>query len=104
MYAIFEDGGKQYKVSQGDKVLLERRDLEEGQSELTFDKVLMVGEGENARIGTPWVDGASVVGKVVEELKLPKVRIVKFRRRKGYLRQKGHRQKALKVEIASINA
>ncbi len=104
MYAIFEDGGKQYKVSAGDKLLVERRDLPEGQSELTFDKVLMLGEGEAARIGTPFVAGASVSAKLVEELKLPKVVGIKFRRRKGYKRKFGHRQQALKVEISAINA
>lgn len=104
MYAIFEDGGKQYKVSAGDKVLLERRDLDEGQTELTFDKVLMVGEGESARVGTPWVDGATISAKVVQELKLAKVTGVKFRRRKGSMTRWGHRQKALKVEISAINA
>ncbi len=104
MYAIFDDGGKQYKVGPGDMLLVERRDLTEGQTEVTFDKVLMVGEGADARIGTPWVAGATVTAKVVEELKGPKVRGIKFRRRKGYIKHWGHRQKLLKVEIAKINA
>ena len=103
MYAIFEDGGKQYKVSQGDRLLLERRDLEPGQSEVTFDRILMVGEGESARIGAPWVDGATVSAKILEELKLPKIIGIKFSRRKGYMRKWGHRQRALKVEISAIN-
>jgi large subunit ribosomal protein L21 len=104
VYAIFEDGGKQYKVSAGDKLLIERKDLAEGQTELTFDKILMVGEGEAARIGAPWVDGVTVSAKVVEELKLPKVVGIKFRRRKGYMKKFGHRQQAIKVEISAINA
>ena len=104
MYAIFEDGGKQYKVTTGDKLLIELRDLPEGQAEITFDKVLMLGEGPEARIGTPWVQGASVTAKIVEELKTPKVRGVKFRRRKGYVKHWGHRQNMLKVEIGTINA
>ncbi len=104
MYAIFEDGGKQYKVSSGDKLLIELKELPEGQTEVTFDKVLMVGEGADARIGTPWVEGATVTAKVVEQLKTPKVRGVKFRRRKGYVKHWGHRQNMLKVEIAAINA
>ena len=102
MYAIFEDGGKQYKVSAGDKLLIERQDLDEGQSELTFDKVLMVGEGEDARVGAPWVEGATVSAKIIEELKLPKVIGIKFRRRKGSRTKWGHRQKALKIEISAI--
>ncbi len=104
MYAIFEDGGKQYKVTSGDKLLIELKELPEGQTEVTFDKVLMVGEGADARIGTPWVEGATVTAKVVEQLKTPKVRGVKFRRRKGYVKHWGHRQNMLKVEIAAINA
>ena len=104
MYAIIEDGGKQYKVSEGDALLIELRDLAEGQSEITFDKVLMLGEGENARVGTPWVDGATVTAKVVEALKTPKVVGVKFRRRKGYMKKFGHRQQMLKVAIEKINA
>lgn len=104
MYAIFDDGGKQYKVSTGDMLLVELHDLPEGQSEITFDKVLMVGEGDEARIGSPWVDGATVSAKVVEQLKMPKIHGLKFKRRKGYMKRWGHRQKMLKVEIGAINA
>jgi large subunit ribosomal protein L21 len=103
VYAIIEDGGKQYKVSEGDVLLIERRDLEEGQDEIVFDRVLMMGEGADARIGTPWVNGATVTAKVSRELKMPKVNIVKFKRRKGYLLRKGHRQKMLRVEISAIS-
>jgi large subunit ribosomal protein L21 len=104
VYAIFEDGGKQYKVSTGDKLLIELKELPEAQAEITFDKVLMVGEGADARIGTPWVPGATVTAKVLEQIKTPKVRGAKFRRRKGYTKQWGHRQSMLHVEIAAINA
>jgi large subunit ribosomal protein L21 len=104
VYAIFEDGGKQYKVSQGDSLLIERRDGVGPGDEVVFDKVLMVGEGDGAAIGTPWVQGASVTARLSKELKMPKVRTVKFRRRKGYRLTKGHRQQMLRVEIASINS
>ncbi len=104
MYAIFEDGGKQYKVSPGDMLLIERQDLKEGQSELTFEKVLLVGEGADAKLGTPWVEGATVTAKLVEELRTPKIRGIKFKRRKGHARHWGHRQDMLKVEIDAINA
>ncbi len=104
MYAIFEDGGKQYKVNSGDLLLIERRDLEENEQELSFDKVLMVGEGDDAQIGTPWLDGATVTAKVVDELKMPKIHGVKLKRRKGYLKRWGHRQRMLKVQIADIKA
>lgn len=102
MYAILEDGGKQYKVSEGDKLLIERKDLDEGQSELNFDQVLMVGEGSEARVGTPWVEGATVSAKIIGQTKLPKVIGIKFRRRKGSRTKWGHRQKALLVEITAI--
>lgn len=104
MYAIFEDGGKQYKVSTGDKLLIELKELPEDQTQVVFDKVLMTGEGAEARIGTPWLEGASVAATVMEETKLPKVTGVKFRRRKGYLKKWGHRQRALLVRIDAINA
>jgi large subunit ribosomal protein L21 len=104
VYAIIEDGGKQYKVSTGDKLLIELKDLPEGQSDVVFDKVLMTGEGAAARIGTPWLDGASVAATVIEETKLPKVTGIRFRRRKGYVKKWGHRQKALLVQINAINA
>ncbi len=104
MYAIFEDGGKQYKVSRGDALLVERQDLEPEQSELTFDRVMMVGDEGETKIGTPWVAGATVKARLVGELKMPKVTGVKFSRRKGYQRKFGHRQQVLRVEITEINA
>ena len=103
MYVVFEDGGKQYKVSEGDALLIEQRDLNVGQAEITFDRVLMVGEGEDARVGTPWVKGATVTARVTEELKTAKVMGVKFKRRKGYMKRFGHRQQMLKVAIEKIN-
>lgn len=103
MYAIFEDGGKQYKVSPGDALLIERRDLAEGQTEITFPHVLMLGDGADATIGTPHVAGASVTARLTQELKTPKVVTIKHRRRKGYKLKKGHRQSMLRVEIAAIN-
>lgn len=102
MYAVFEDGGKQYKVSEGDMLLVERRDVPEGQSEIRFDRVLLVGEGEKARVGTPLVAGASVSARVVDELKTAKVTGIKFNRRKGYRKKWGHRQRMLRVEISRI--
>jgi len=104
VYAIFEDGGKQYKVSQGDKLLIELRELPEGQREIVFDQVLMVGEGADAKIGTPLVSGATVTARVADELKLPKVVGIKFSRRKGYRKKWGHRQRALRGEITDIKA
>jgi len=104
VYAIFEDGGKQYKVSEGDALLIERRELEADASGIQFDKVMMVDEGDDARIGTPWVEGATISATIERELKMPKINIIKFRRRKGFLRRQGHRQQMIRVHIDKINA
>ena len=104
MYAIIEDGGKQYKVSEGDVLLVERKDLADDAKSIEFEHVLMVGEGENARIGTPWLAGAKVTATITDEIKTPKVVGVKFKRRKGYMRKFGHRQRMLKVEVSKIDA
>lgn len=102
MYAIFEDGGKQYKVSEGDLLLIERRDLPEGTKDITFDRVLMVGQGADAKIGTPWVEGATIKAELQQELQMPKVVGVHFRRRKGFKKKFGHRQTMLRVKISGI--
>lgn len=104
MYAIFEDGGKQYKVSEGDSLLVETRELADGAKEVVFDKVLMVGEGEKAKVGAPWVSGASVTANLVAELKTAKVTGIKFSRRKGYRKKWGHRQQMMRVQVAAIKA
>ena len=103
MYAIIEDSGTQVKVAPGDVVELDVRELGEGQDEVTFDRVLAVGGDGPARLGTPYVDGASVTAKVLGEVQGEKLAIQKFKRRKGYKRRTGHRQRYLRVEVASIN-
>jgi len=103
VYAIFEDGGKQYKVSEGDQLLVELRDMAEGQTELKFEQVLMLGEGDSSKVGQPYVSGASVTATLVEALKMPKVIGIKFARRKGYKKKFGHRQPMLRVQIAKIS-
>ena len=102
MYAIFEDGGRQYKASPGDKLYVDLRDLAEDQETLEFDHVLAVGEGEDARIGQPLVEGAKVVARIEGEVKGPKIDVIKFRRRKNYQRKQGHRQKHIQVTISEI--
>lgn len=102
MYAIIEDSGRQFRVTQGDKIYVELRDLTEGQDTLEFDRVLALGEGEGARIGQPLVAGAKVVAKIDRELKGEKIDIIKFRRRKNYRRKTGHRQRYLQVTISDI--
>ncbi|NLX12296.1 MAG: 50S ribosomal protein L21 [Phycisphaerales bacterium] len=104
MYAIFEDGGRQYKVACGDKVYVDLRELPEGQDTLEFNQVLTIGEGENARIGQPFVEGAKVIGQLQGQIKGPKLVNIKFQRRKNYRRKIGHRQKHLHVTISEIVA
>ena len=104
MYAIFEDGGRQYKVSEGDALLVDLREMKDDQNEIVFDKVMMVGEGAAARIGAPWVAGATVLAEVEQQLKMPKVTGIKFSRRKGYKKKWGHRQQMLRLSIKKINA
>jgi len=104
MYAIIEDSGSQMKVEEGETLLVDPRDLPDGAGELTFDRVLMIGEvGGDARIGQPYVDGASVTAEIVDrEVKSDKIDVVKFKRRKGYRRKQGHRQSYMAVKVASI--
>ncbi len=102
-YAIIKTGGKQYRVSVGDKLDVEKLEGAEGDT-ITFGDVLAAGEGDSLKFGGPFLSGVSVVGKVVSQFKAPKVTAFKFRRRKGYHRKKGHRQNLTKVEITGINA
>src|SRR5207237_5122499 len=104
MYASVQDGGKQYRLEKGDTVYLETRVLSEGEKSITLDRVLMVGDGAASRVGAPYLEGASVVAKLEDRVRGPKLEIVKFRRRKGYRLHKGHRQNLLKVTVESINA
>jgi large subunit ribosomal protein L21 len=101
MYAIIASGGKQYKVTEGETVKLEKLDNES--SAVEFDKVLLLKNGETTTIGTPYVPGAKVSGEIVEQGRGDKIRIVKFRRRKHYLKQTGHRQDFTAVKIIKIN-
>ena len=105
MYAIIEDSGTQIKVSQGDVIEIDHRE-HDGTSSLVFDKVLAIGDAESedsARLGQPYIDGASVSAEVVECFKSDKLHVIKFKRRKGYRRKTGHRQDMLRVKIDSIS-
>ena len=102
MYAVIEEGGKQYRVSQGDKIRVEKRDLAEG-SEFTIDKVMMVGRDDGATIGAPYVEGASVTAKILEHGKEDKVIVFKYRRKKNYRRFRGHRQQYTLLSVEAIN-
>lgn len=101
MYAVFQSGGKQHRVSEGQVVRLEKIEIETG-SQIVFDKVLMVANGENIQVGAPFVEGATVKAEIVEHGRGDKIKIVKFRRRKHYRKQQGHRQWFTDVKITAI--
>ena len=101
MYAVFKTGGKQYRATQGQKVKLEKINANSGDKVL-FTEVLMVGEGSDVEIGTPFLTNASVEAKVLEESKDKKIEVIKFKRRKNYKRTFGHRQCYTLVEITGI--
>lgn len=103
MYAVIATGGKQYRVSQGAVLRVEKLDAEEGAS-IEFDQVLLVGEGDQLSLGTPFLDGGKVQAVVMSQGKARKVEIVKFRRRQNYRRTKGHRQHFTQVKITGIVA
>lgn len=103
MYAIIQEGGRQHKVTSGDRLLIDRPFVE-GTKTITFDQVLLVaGEGD-PKIGQPIVAGATVTADVVGAKKGPKIDTIKYKRRKGYHKKVGHRQKYTEVKITAINA
>ena len=104
MYAIIEDSGTQIKVASGDILDIDLRDKPDSDT-LTFDKVLAVGDGESAAtLGTPYINGASVTAAVLDEVRGDKIDVIKYKRRKGYRRKAGHRQKFLRVKITDIKS
>jgi large subunit ribosomal protein L21 len=103
MYAIVEDSGTQIKLTSGDILEIDLRDCNDGDT-LTLDKVLMIGGEGEPTLGTPYVEGASVEVEVLEEFKGEKLDIIKFKRRKGYRRKTGHRQRYLRIRVGEISA
>ena len=102
MYAIIATGGKQYKVSEGDIITIEKLGVEAGEK-VTFDQVLVVG-GDDLKVGDPTVAGATVEASVVENGKARKVIVYKYKRKTGYHKKNGHRQAFTQVKIEKINA
>ena len=102
MHAIIETGGKQYKVTEGDVLFIEKLPVEEGDS-LVFDKVLAI-LGDEAKFGAPLIEGAKVDASVMKNGKGKKIRIFKMKPKKGYRRRQGHRQPYTKVQIGKIHA
>ena len=102
MYAVILTGGKQYSVKVGDSIFVEKLNAE-ADSEVTFEKVLAVGEEGPVKVGAPVVGGATVVGKVIKNGKGKKIVVFKYKPKSGYKRKQGHRQPYTKVEITAIN-
>jgi large subunit ribosomal protein L21 len=103
MYAVIATGGKQYRVQAEDIIDIERLEEHEAGKKIEFDKILTVGEGEDIKVGSPYVEGAKVEAEIVEEFRGKKVIAFKMKRRKGYRKTIGHRQDLVKVKIVKIN-
>lgn len=100
-YAIIKDGSKQYQVAEGDKLLIERRDAKPGE-EINFNEILLYANGDEIKVGAPIVQGVNVKATVEKEIKADKVTGIKFRKREGYRRKIGHRQKYTVLKITNI--
>ncbi|OGU21266.1 MAG: 50S ribosomal protein L21 [Hydrogenophilales bacterium RIFOXYD1_FULL_62_11] len=103
MYAVIKTGGKQYRVCAGDKLKIEKLEADIG-SEITFDQVLMVGDGADIKVGAPMLRGATVIATVLNQARGDKIKIFKMRRRKHYRKSQGHRQYFTEVLIGGITA
>lgn len=103
MFAIFQDRGKQYKVSEGQILRIDLLPKPKGE-EVEFSNVLMVGQEEDVQMGAPFVEKAKIKAKVLGEEKAKKIQMYKFKRRKGYKRKQGHRQRYTSIKILSIQA
>lgn len=107
MYAVIEDSGRQFKVTSGDVIRIDRQVPAEGEqhpANVTFDRVLLVAGDGDAKLGGPVLDGATVTADVLGPVKGKKLRVVKYKRRKGYHVENGHRQQYLQVKITGVNA
>jgi len=103
MYAVIKTGGKQYKVSEGETLKIEKLNADAGSS-IDLNEVLMVADGDDVRIGTPFLDGGKVSATIESHGRHKKIRIIKFKRRKHYRRQMGHRQDFTEIKIEKISA
>lgn len=103
MYAVIESGGKQHRVVEGEILKLEKLEASTGKK-INFDKVLMVGEGADVKIGTPYVKSSKVTAEVISHGRAKKVNIIKFNRRKHHQKRQGHRQWFTEVKITGISA
>lgn len=102
MFAVLETGGKQYKVSEGDIIQVEKLEQAAGET-VSLDKVLMIGTGSDVEVGSPYLEGISVIGEISAQLKAKKIIVFKKHRRKKYRRKNGHRQLISQVKITKIS-
>ena len=103
MYAVIKTGGKQFRVSKGDVIAIEKLEGDKG-GKLTFEEVLMVGGSKDMKIGRPFIDGVTVSGTIEDQFKDKKIIVYKKKKRKGYEKRQGHYQQKTKVKITAINA
>jgi len=103
MYAVIQTGGKQYRVAEGDTLKVEKILADEG-STVEIDKVLLVADGDNVRVGRPFIEGGKVTATVKSQGRAKKVHIIKFRRRKHHMKRQGHRQWFTELTITGISA
>jgi large subunit ribosomal protein L21 len=101
MYAVIQTGGKQYRISEGDLITVEKLDGSAG-DRVELPSVLMVGEGNQITVGQPWLEQARVMGTIVRQTRGPKVLIFKYKRRKGYQKRQGHRQAQTVLRVTEI--
>ena len=101
MYAVIKTGGKQYKVSEGDVLNFEKIEGDKGAT-VSFDEVLLISKDEDVKVGTPFVEGAKVVGEIISQIRGPKITVFKMKRRKGYSKKTGHRQDLTNLKIKEI--
>jgi large subunit ribosomal protein L21 len=102
MFAVFASGGKQHRVTEGEVIRIERLSVAPGE-EVVFDKVLMVADGDQVSVGAPFVDGGKVTAEVIGDGRRKKINVIKFKRRKDYMRRQGHRQWFTELKITGIN-
>ena len=103
MYAIIETGGKQYRVAEGDVITAEKLAVEDG-AQVELDKVLLLSKDGDVKVGAPYIEGAKVLGEVVESGKGKKVIIFKYKAKKDYRKKQGHRQPYTRLTVKEINA
>jgi large subunit ribosomal protein L21 len=102
VYAIIATGGKQYRVKEGDHIQVEKLAGDPGEK-IEFDQVLLLADGDDVSIGTPYVDGSKVTGEVQNQARSKKIEIIKFKRRKHHMKRMGHRQSYTQVKITGIS-